>query len=232
MSGTNEHGQPIGRSMAAWTPPRSPPKRELVGRTCNLQPLGLQHVRQLYETDLLDPFGKNWTYKTVGPFDSEQDFAHWVAQATSWEDQLFYTVIEATSQRAVGIAAYLNIKPHHGSIEIGALYFSPLLQQTTASTETCYLMLQNVFDELGYRRCEWKCDRLNEPSRRAALRLGFQFEGTFRDAVVYKNRNRDTDWFAMTKSDWSASCRRLENWLAPENFDQHGQQLRSLSSFA
>ncbi len=228
---TNSHGQPVGRPIPNWVAPPKPPPQDIEGRTCLLQPLSLRHVRQLYEADLLDPSGRHWTYKTVGPFASEQEFAAWVAKAAVWEDRLFYAIIEQTSQRAVGLAAYLRVNPAHGCIEIGALYFSPLLQRTTAATESMYLMLRYVFDELGYRRCEWKCDRLNEPSRQAALRLGFQLEGTFRDAVVYKGRNRDTDWFAMTATDWPPVRRQLESWLNPENFDSRGQQRRPLRLF-
>ncbi len=224
---TNSHGQPIGVDLEGWSPPIKPPMTKLVGRTCVLEPLSLKHVRQIYEADLLDPSGQHWTYKSVGPFESEQDFAVWVAKVSAWDDYLFYTVIERTSNRAVGIASYLRVVPEHGCAEIGAIYYSPLLQRTTAATEAMFLMLSNLFG-LGYRRCEWKCDRFNEPSRRAALRLGFQFEGTFRDAAIYKGRSRDTDWFAMTTHDWPAVQARLQDWLDPNNFDERGHQLRSL----
>ena len=167
---------------------------------------------------------------SVGPFDSEQDFANWVAKVSRWEDFLFYAIVDQGSGRAIGLASYMRIVPAHGCIEIGNIYFSPLLKRTTAATESMYLMLRNVFD-LGYRRCEWKCDRLNEASRQAALRLGFRFEGTFRDAVVYKNRNRDTDWFAITATEWPGLRGQLEGWLAPANFDELGKQRRSLQEF-
>jgi RimJ/RimL family protein N-acetyltransferase len=231
MNATNSHGQPIGAALPHWTPPAKPPQQSLAGRTCELQPLSLNHVRPLYEADLLDPTGKHWTYKTVGPFESEQDFAVWVAKVAAWDDMLFYAVISHQLQRAVGLAAYLRVTPVHGCIEIGALYFSPLMQRTTTSTESLYLMMRHVFDDLGYRRCEWKCDRLNEPSRQAALRLGFRFEGTFQDAVVYKGRSRDTDWFAITAAEWPAIRAKLESWLEPANFDEQGLQRRSLGEF-
>ena len=145
-------------------------------------------------------------------------------------DPLFYAILDQATNRAVGVAGYLRIDPRNGSIEVGHLGYSPLLQRTPAATEAMYLMMARAF-ELGYRRYEWKCDSLNEPSRAAALRLGFVFEGIFRQAVVVKGRNRDTAWFSVIDSEWPALKAAFVNWLAPDNFDEQGRQLARLSAF-
>ncbi len=149
----------------------------------------------------------------------------------SSDDPLFHTIVDLATGKAVGVATFMRIDRAHGVIEVGNINYSPLLQRTPAATEAMFLMMRRVFDELGYRRYEWKCDSLNAPSRAAALRLGFQFEGIFRQAVVYKGRNRDTAWFSMIDSEWPALKRAYEQWLAPENFDAEGRQPRKLAEF-
>jgi len=144
------------------------------------------------------------------------------------DDPLFHAVVDERSGDAVGVLAYLRIDPQNGAIEVGHINFSPRLQRTPAATEALYLMARRAFDELGYRRYEWKCDSLNAPSRRAATRLGFQFEGLFRQAGVYKGRNRDTAWFSILDAEWPALRTAYEQWLASENFDADGRQRRSL----
>jgi RimJ/RimL family protein N-acetyltransferase len=151
-----------------------------------------------------------------------------VGKARASRDPLFFTLFNETGS-AAGIAAYLRIAPEHGSIEIGHIHLAPSLQQTRAATEIQYLLMRHVFDDLGYRRYEWKADALNAPSRRAALRLGFRFEGIFLKAVVYKQRSRDTAWFSIIDDEWPQVRRAFESWLAPENFDAEGRQLRSLT---
>lgn len=146
------------------------------------------------------------------------------------DDPLFHAIVSPAG-RAIGVAAYMRITHAHGIIEIGHLNFSPQLQRTPAATEAMYLMLRRAFDELGYRRCEWKCDRLNEPSRRAAVRLGFTYEGLFRQASVYKHRTRDTAWYAITDTEWPARRAGFEAWLSPANFDVSGVQCQRLSTF-
>src|SRR5207248_1590774 len=141
-----------------------------------------------------------------------------------------YAMIDATGGRAVGVASYLNINRSAGSIEVGAIAYSPALQRTPAATEAMYLMMRRVFDELGYRRYEWKCNSLNAPSRVAAARYGFRFEGLFRQADVVKGRNRDTAWFSIIDSEWPAIKAAFERWLDPGNFDAEGHQRMSLSS--
>jgi RimJ/RimL family protein N-acetyltransferase len=140
------------------------------------------------------------------------------------EDPMFHAIRDKRRGRVAGVASYLRIDPPVGVIEVGHIALSPALQQTVAATEAMFLMMSRVFDELGYRRYEWKCDSLNAPSRRAALRLGFAFEGIFRQATLYKGRNRDTAWYAVIDKDWPAVKRAYERWLSPENFDADGRQ--------
>ena len=156
-----------------------------------------------------------------GPYESIDDYESWVARAASTADPLFYAVLR--DGRAVGVAAYLRIAPETGSIEVGHINFSPLLQRSPAATEAMYLMMRQAF-ELGYRRYEWKCDSLNAPSRAAAQRLGLSYEGIFRQAVVYKDRNRDSAWYAAIDKEWPALKAAFDQWLAAENFDDAGQQ--------
>jgi RimJ/RimL family protein N-acetyltransferase len=146
------------------------------------------------------------------------------------DDPLFFVIVDAAAGRAVGQASYLNIKPAQGSIEVGHVYFSPLMQRSRVATEAMYLMMRRAF-ETGYRRYEWKCDALNARSRVAAERFGFAYEGTFRQATVVKGRNRDTAWYAAIDSEWPALSATFEAWLAPENFNAEGQQRRRLESF-
>ena len=152
----------------------------------------------------------------------------WISTDCLGDDPCFFSVIDLASGRAVGVASYLRIDPANGVIEVGHIHFSPLMQGKPISTEAMYLMMRQVFDVLGYRRYEWKCDALNEPSCAAARRLGFLFEGTFRQATMYKGRNRDTAWFAILDREWPLAREAFEAWLAPDNFDEEGVQLERL----
>lgn len=163
-----------------------------------------------------------------GPFAAEAAFRENLERNQASADPFFFAIVPAETGRAAGYASYLRIEPAHGVIEVGNIVFSPALQRTTAATETMYLMARHVFQDLGYRRYEWKCNALNQPSRRAAQRLGFTFEGIFRQHMVVKDRNRDTAWFAMLDHEWPARKAAFEAWLAPENFDTEGRQLSSL----
>jgi RimJ/RimL family protein N-acetyltransferase len=164
----------------------------------------------------------------VGPFADLSSYRAWLDQVAKGNDPLFHAIIDKSSGKPVGVATFMRIDPPNGVIEVGNINYSPLLQRKPAATEAMYLMMVRVFDELGYRRYEWKCDSLNAPSRAAALRLGFRYEGLFRQAVVYKGRNRDTAWFSIIDSEWPALKRAYQQWLAPENFDARGQQKRKL----
>lgn len=225
----NPLGQPIGSPLAGWSPRPHPPHTPMQGRLCRLDPLdATQHAAALFEAHSADREGRNWTYLPYGPFESAAEYRRWVERAAAQEDPQFFAIVEQGSGRPVGTGSYLRIEPAMGVIEVGHLAFSPALQRTPAATEAMYLMLRRAFDELGYRRYEWKCDSLNAPSVAAAKRLGFTFEGTFRQAVVIKGRNRDTSWLSIIDSEWPAVKRALEGWLAPANFDAAGAQRRRL----
>jgi RimJ/RimL family protein N-acetyltransferase len=169
-----------------------------------------------------------WTYLPDGPYRDAGHLRGMLAWAEGSEDPLFFTLARAADERPMGIASYLRITPEHGTIEIGHIWFGAPLQRTTAATEAIFLLARHAFDELGYRRLEWKCNALNEASRRAAERFGFRFEGVFRNHQVVKGHNRDTAWYAIVDSEWPAVRGAYEEWLAPDNFDAAGRQRRSL----
>lgn len=226
---TNHLGQPIGFPLPGWTPPPRPPRERMAGRYCRVEPLEPErHAADLFAANSLDTEGRMWTYLAVGPFATLDEYLAWMRASCRGDDPLFFAIVAQDSGRAVGLASYLRIDPKSGSIEVGHLAFSPLLQRTRAATEAMYLMMRRAF-ELGYRRYEWKCDALNEPSRRAAQRLGFTFEGVFRQATVYKGRNRDTAWFSVIDREWPALRAAFERWLDPANFDEEGRQRERLS---
>ena len=215
----NEFGQPIGFALPDWKPPPFPPHLPLRGRYCRLEPLSAaKHSRDVYEAQSADTDGARWTYLFHGPYDNFADYETWCAGAEGSRDPQFYAIVDGASGRAVGTCTYMRIEPRHGVIEIGNIYFSPALSRTRAATEAMYLLMANAFD-LGYRRYEWKCDALNAPSRCAAERLGFTFEGVFRQAVVVKGRNRDSAWFSILDSEWPRLKDAFERWLEPGNFD-------------
>jgi RimJ/RimL family protein N-acetyltransferase len=220
----NSFGQPIGAELPGWQPPPRPGRVTLAGRFCRVEPLDVErHARQLHDANSLDPEGRMWTYLFSGPFAKFEEYQAWLAPRPASEDPLFFAFIDLGRGQAVGLGSYLRIEPGSGSIEVGHLQFSPLMQRTPIATEAMYLMMKYAF-ELGYRRYEWKCDALNAASRRAAERLGFTFEGIFRQAIVYKGRNRDTAWFSILDREWPALEAALRAWLDPANFDAQGRQ--------
>jgi len=227
---SNALGQPIGEPLQGWSPPPSLPRSSMTGRYCRLEMLDVNvHGEDLWLVVSLDDDGRNWTYLGYGPFASKGDYLQWLAGAAASEDPLFHAIIDGASGNAVGVASFLRIDPVNGSIEVGHIHYSPALQRTRAATEAMYLMMKRVF-ELGYRRYEWKCDSLNGPSRAAARRYGFSYEGIFRQATSYKGRNRDTAWYAAIDREWPALEAAYVTWLDPENFDPQGRQRRSLSA--
>lgn len=228
----NEYGQSIGPLVPGWTARPLPPRRPVEGRYCTLEPLdAARHADDLHAAYARASDGRDWTYLFVErPADLASTRAH-VERAAQSADPLHFAVIDRQGGRAVGTLALMRIEPAHGAIEVGSVTFSPLLKRTPMSTEAQYLLMKLAFDELGYRRYEWKCDNFNEPSKRAALRLGFQFEGIFRQAIIYKGRSRDTAWFSITDGEWPAVRAALERWLAPENFDAQGGQRMALDRF-
>lgn len=225
----NALGQPLGMPVPGWTPRPLPPRAPAEGRFCRLEPLAAAaHAADLWEAHGHDREGANWTYLPVGPHDSPDAFRAWAVGAEASDDPQFYAVIDARTGRAVGSLSFLRMDPAHGVIEIGFVHFSPLMQRTAMATEAQYLLMRRAFDELGYRRLEWKCNALNAPSRVAAERLGYTFEGTFRQARVEKGHNRDTAWYSLMDEEWPARRAAFETWLDPANFDGEGRQRRSL----
>ena len=226
----NEHAQPIGDAVPGWTPRQRPPRTPMTGRSCAVVPIdAARHAVELYEANAGDVGGANFTYLFTEPFATADAYRAWMDSVAPSDDPLFHTIIDARTRRAVGVASFMRIDPAMGVIEVGSINYSPLLQRSVASTEAMYLMMRRAFDELGYRRYEWKCDSLNAPSRAAALRLGFSFEGIFRQAIVYKGRNRDTAWYSITDDEWPARRAGFEAWLAEENFGADGAQRRRLA---
>lgn len=225
---------PVGAALPGWEPRPRPVGAPMEGRYCRLEPLSVErHAGSLFEANALDGSGVGWTYLPYGPFGTLAEYEEWVAGMTARDDPFFFAILAPRDVRtpvAVGVASYLRIAPEVGSIEVGHIRSSPLLQRTRASTEAMYLMMRHAFDELGYRRYEWKCDALNAASRRAAERLGFVHEGTFRQAGVYKGRNRDTAWYSIIDGEWPKVRGALEAWLHPGNFDADARQRRRLEA--
>src|ERR1041384_6702981 len=228
----NELGQPVGRPVPGWAPRPVPPRTAMTGRFCTVLPLDPErHAAQLFAAYAQDGEGRLWTYLPRGPYASLGDYRHWAEDAAGRDDPLTHAIVDNATGEAVGTAAYMRIEPAVGVIEVGSITYSPLLQRRPAATEAMYLMMRRVFDELGYRRYEWKCNSLNIPSRSAALRLGFQYEGLFRQATLTRGRNRDTMWFSVIDRDWPARRGAFERWLDPVNFDAEGRQRQSLARF-
>lgn len=228
---TNELGQPIGEEVPGWTPRPQPPRTVLAGRYCRIEPIDpARHAADLFAANAEDRDGRNWTYLPYGPFATLAEYRAWIECYCLGDDPLFHAVVDGASGRALGVASYLRIDPPMGVIEVGHINYAPALQRSAASTEAMFLMMHRAFDELGYRRYEWKCDALNQPSRRAAIRLGLTYEGIFRQATMYKGRNRDTAWYAVIDRDWPALRAAFERWLDPANFDPSGRQRASLSA--
>jgi RimJ/RimL family protein N-acetyltransferase len=227
---TIDADQPVG-PLVETKPTRRPERTALRGRFVRVVPLEAEH----HLDDLFACMGGTqhaslWTYMFDGPFADRAAFTEALKKRQASDDPLFFTIIDADSNRAVGIASYMCMEPAHRVIEVGGIVFSPDLQRKPGATEAMYLMARHVFEDLGYRRYEWKCGALNAPSRRAALRLGFTFEGLFRSHMIIKGRNRDTAWFSIIDSEWPARKAAFEAWLASENFDANGMQKRSLST--
>lgn len=204
----------------------------MTGRYCVVEPLqpGI-HAADLYQAYMEDKEHRVWTYMPYGPFHTFENYRSWLESYCAGDDPLFHAVIDQKTSRATGVAGYLNVKPDVGVVEVGHINYSPRLQRTPSATEAMFLMMRRVFDELGYRRYEWKCDALNAASRRAAERLGFVFEGVFRQATIYKGRNRDTAWYSIIDAQWPALKNAFERWLEPGNLDAQGRQIKRLSDF-
>lgn len=228
-AGINDFGQPVGMALPDWIAPSVPPRSVLEGCYCRLEPLDTRHAAQLHEANSLEADSRGWTYMSNGPYATLAEYRVWVETMQTRSDPQFYVIIDLASGRPGGVASYMRIDPANGCIEVGGIKLTPLVSRKPAATEAMFLMMRNAFS-LGYRRYEWKCDALNAASRAAARRLGFNYEGIFEQAVVYKGRNRDTAWFSITDREWPAIRAAHEQWLAPDNFDAQGLQKISLSA--
>ncbi len=211
-----------------WTPCPLPPREAIEGRFCRVEPLDAdRHATELFQANTRT---ENWEWLGYGPFKTKDAFRAWMAETCTGEDPLFHAIIDKATDKAVGVASYLRITPEHGSIEVGHINYSPLLQRHPAGTEAMYLLMRRAFG-MGYRRYEWKCNAANAPSRAAALRYGFTFEGVFRSHMISRGCNRDTAWFSILDSEWSHIRARFEAWLSPDNFDAAGRQRQRLADF-
>ena len=223
-------GQPIGHSLASWQGAPTPKRVVLEGAHAKAEPLLAHHARPLFPAYAEDETGRVWTYMTQGPFRHEIELAIWLAQAADMRDPLFFYLTRPDGA-PIGLASLMRFEPDAGSIEIGNIAIVPAAQRTRAATEALFLLMSHAMDKLGYRRLEWKCDALNAASRRAAARFGFRFEGIFLNATVYKARNRDTAWYAITNEEWPTRRAAFEAWLDDGNFDADGRQRSPLAAF-
>jgi len=225
----NEFGQPIGFPLPSWTPPPKPPREPMTGTFCRLEPLDPdRHAAALFAANTFSGDGKNWTYLPYGPFQTLASYRAWMEASCTSDDPMFFAIIDLAGGQPAGVASYLQIAPASGSIEVGHIHYASRLLRSPAATEAMFLLMKLAFT-LGYRRYEWKCDALNAPSRAAAQRLGLSYEGIFRQATVYKGRNRDTAWYAAIDTEWPALSEAFQTWLAPDNFDDQGRQRIRLS---
>lgn len=218
-------------NITTWQPPGRPTRTTLTGKFCRLEPLDpRRHGDDLFAASMAPGAEERFRYL----FDSPQqraDFEVWLARAAASEDPLFFAVIDPASERCEGRQSLMRITPEHGVIEVGNILWGPAMARTRVATEALYLFARYIFNDLGYRRFEWKCDARNEPSMRAAARFGFTYEGTFRQHRVVKGENRDTAWFAMLDIDWPTISKSFEQWLDASNFDPLGRQKTQLEAF-
>ncbi len=228
MTRTNAHGQPVGEPVA-WEGAPPPAPVRLAGRYVVVEPVGPEHADSLWESLCAPEDRPLWTYRADEPPADPAGMRERVEEWRRSAETLTFALVPTDTGRAAGVASFYRIDPPHGSIEVAAVLYAHSLQRTPAATEVIRLLAGYVFDDLGYRRFEWKLDSCNEPSAAAARRLGFRYEGRFRQAMVYKGRNRDTDWFAMTDADWRSLRPAYDAWLDPANFDDAGRQRQRLS---
>ncbi len=219
------------RDLSGWKPVPSPRRVPLYGRHVTLEPLDAElHTADLW--DGAEGHDEVWTYLADGPYASEATLRLALKEKQASTSAVFFALLTEANGRTEGYASYMRMDPANGVIEVGNILMTPSLQRTTAATEAMYLMARHIFEDLGYRRYEWKCNANNEPSRRAALRYGFTFEGIFRQHMIVKGQNRDTAWFSMLDSEWPARKVAFERWLDPENFDAEGRQRKSLAQLS
>lgn len=219
----------MNTSLEHWTPRDGPSAAPLEGRYVRLEKLDAgRHADDLFETSSTGDADARFRWLFENPPASREEFQLWVDKASSSADPYFFAVIDKASGKVAGRQAFMRIDTTHGVIEIGSILWNPPLARQPAATEALYLFARHAFDDLGYRRFEWKCNNENEPSKRAALRFGFTYEGTFRHHMVAKGKNRDTAWFSMIDSEWPTLRAAFEEWLDPSNFDSEGRQRKRL----
>lgn len=224
----NEFNQEIGYAIDGWEGRDAPQKVTLTGKFCEVQPIDAEkHALQLFENFKVSG-DQIWTYVPIGPFKNVESYKEFLEQCDQKSDETHFAIVDKITGHAVGQIALISVDPLNGSAEAGYVIYSSRLKQTPIATEAQYLLMKYVFEDLKYRRYQWRCDSLNKPSRAAAERLGFKFEGTFRKAVVIKGRNRDTTWLSIIEEEWPLCKQAFEAWLSPDNF-QDGVQKRSLS---
>ena len=206
-----------------------PSKKKFNGKYCFLEPVNnKKHSKDLFKNFSLDKKGIDWTYMPTGPYKTEKSLKKYLKAKNFTGNPFFYAIYSKRLQAYCGLASYLRIKPQIGTIEVGWITYAPNLQRTVEATEAMYLMMRNAFEVLGYRRYEWKCDNLNQRSKKSALRLGFKYEGLFRQATIYKKRNRDTAWFSVIDKEWKKLKKGYLRFLKPSNFDKNYKQLKKL----
>ena len=228
---TSDLVQPIGESIPNWTSRKFPPHIRMEGRYCFINILDVaKHGEDLFSAFAKDIKNQDWTYLPYGPFETQKQFIDWLQNECTGNDPLFHAIIDRNNNKPIGMVSYLRINNKDGVIEVGHIHYSILMQKKTIGTEVMYLMMKRVFDELKYRRYEWKCNALNIRSCESALRLGFKFEGISKQHVISKNRNRDTSWFAIIDKDWPRVKENFKKWLDKNNFNEDGIQKVSLSS--
>jgi RimJ/RimL family protein N-acetyltransferase len=222
--------QPVGPSVDT-TPARRPSHIRLDGRYVSVQSVDVAaHGADLWAAATGPDTASLWTYMFFGPWTDRTAFDTWLAGCQSSTDPLACALVDTATGKALGMASYMRIEPAHRVVEVGSIWYSPALKRTRAATEAMYLMARHVFEDLGYRRYEWKCNDLNEPSRRAAVRLGYTYEGTFRQHMIARGHNRDTAWYSMLDGEWPARKAAFERWLDPANFDAQGRQRSALAT--
>ncbi|MBX2831496.1 MAG: GNAT family N-acetyltransferase [Rhodospirillales bacterium] len=222
-------GKPVGHPVKNWTKCDVPQHSDMIGNHVIVSPLNVaRDARQLFDANNMAEDGARFTYLFTDAFDDFDAYKAWLEGMAAHQDPMLHTIIDKATNTAVGVAALMRFDPTHGVIEVGNINYAPALSKTIGGTEAMYLMMKRAFDELGYRRYEWKCDDQNAPSRAAAARYGFTYEGTFRNHMVYKGRNRDTAWFSITVEEWPAIKAAFEAWIAPDNFDENGKQRHRL----
>jgi len=228
----NQYGQPVGDALDNWQPAGDPGNDVLQGRFCRLEPLSAERrAAELYRAYQLAEDGRDWTYLFCERPETPAAFDQYLQTQANGPDRKTMAVIDQASGKAIGTCAFLRIDSGNGVIELGSINWSPLMKRRVVGSEAIFLMLKHVFDDLGYRRCEWKCDSRNLPSRQAAERFGFRYEGTFRQAIVVKGRNRDTDWLSIIDGEWPAVREAFGRWLSADNISDTGLQKQRLQAF-